>query len=208
VKMFALTLVVFGVTMAQNLASGQTPASQPAASATSKPAESQPASRPSNEVVIETNMGNIVIQLTPERTPVTVDNFLRYADEKFYDGLLFHRVIKGFMIQGGGFTKDLKQKETHNPIRNEAQQAMSNSRGTLAMARTQAPNSATSQFFINLVDNKRLDYPAMGGGYAVFAKVVEGMDVVDKIADVAVARTGVSEAQPLQPVEIISIHRK
>ena len=194
--------------MAQNIASGQTATTQPAASAATRPAQSQPASRPSNEVIIETNMGNMVVQLTPERTPATVDNFLRYVDEKFYDGTVFHRVIKGFMIQGGGFTKDLRQKQTHKPIRNEAQQGMNNTRGTLAMARTQAPDSATSQFFINLVDNQRLDYPAYGGGYAVFGKVIEGMDIVDKIANVPAAPSRISEAQPLQPVEIISIHRK
>ncbi len=135
-------------------------------------------------VALETSLGRIVIELTPERTPVTVDNFLRYVREGFYDGTVFHRVIRGFMIQGGGFDRRFRQRPTHPPIENEAKRALSNRRGTIAMARTSNPHSATAQFFINTVDNPRLDYhgpTATTWGYAVFGRVVEGMPVVDRI---------------------------
>ena len=132
--------------------------------------------------VLETSVGVIEIELDREKAPVTVDNFVAYVEEGFYDGLVFHRVIEGFMIQGGGFSPDGVQKETHDPIKNEARNGLKNERGTLAMARTSNPDSATSQFFINLVDNSFLDYPNPDGhGYAVFGRVVEGMDVVDAI---------------------------
>ena len=136
-----------------------------------------------NEIaVLETSMGVIEIELDREKAPVTVDNFVAYVEEGFYDGLVFHRVIEGFMIQGGGFSPDGVQKETHDPIKNEARNGLKNERGTLAMARTSNPDSATSQFFINLVDNSFLDYPNPDGhGYAVFGRVVEGMDVADAI---------------------------
>ncbi len=133
-------------------------------------------------------MGSIRIELFKDKAPVTVENFLRYVDEKFYDKTVFHRVIGSFMIQGGGFTAadTIRQKKTHDPIVNEASNGMKNERGTIAMARTSDPNSATSQFFINVVDNNSLNPgPSDPSGYAVFGKVVQGMDVVDKIRAVS-----------------------
>lgn len=141
-------------------------------------------SESSPRVTIQTTLGDIVVQLDRERAPKTVENFLRYVQEGFYDNTIFHRVINGFMIQGGGFTPDFQRKETHPPIRNEADNGLRNQRGTIAMARTANPHSATAQFFINVADNKFLDHtrPTRNGwGYTVFGKVVEGMDVVDKI---------------------------
>ena len=136
-----------------------------------------------NEIaVLETSLGVIEIELDRGEAPVTVDNFVAYVEEGFYDGLVFHRVIRGFMIQGGGFQPDGTRKEGRDPIGNEARNGLKNERGTIAMARTSDPNSATSQFFINTVDNRGLDYPNPDGhGYAVFGRVVEGMDVVDAI---------------------------
>jgi peptidyl-prolyl cis-trans isomerase A (cyclophilin A) len=159
-------------------------------------------------VVIVTSLGDITVELTPQKTPLTVKNFLRYVDEKHFDNTVFHRVIQGFMIQGGGFSIEGKQKETHSPIRNESKSGLSNQRGTIAMARTNNPDSATSQFFINLADNKRLD--SYGGGYTAFGKVAKGMDVVDKIAAVSVRvgpLTAPEPAQPVEPVTIKSIRR-
>lgn len=161
-------------------------------------------------VVIETSAGTIKAQLWADKSPGTVANFLRYADEKFYDGLIFHRVMGGFMIQGGGFDPDMKQKSTHAPIRNEARSDVTNRRGTLAMARTGEIHSASSQFFINLVDNDFLnhtDETPRGFGYCVFGKVVEGMDVVDAIAKVATRTVAGHENVPAQPVTIKSIRR-
>ena len=138
-------------------------------------------------VRLQTNMGVIVIELDSAKAPKTVDNFLRYVREGHYDGTLFHRVIPGFMIQGGGYDSDFKQKPVHEPIRNEADNGLRNDRGTVAMARTSDPDSATAQFFINVADNDFLNFTAptvRGWGYTVFGKVVEGMDVVDKIAAV------------------------
>ncbi len=132
--------------------------------------------------VLETSMGVIEIELDRENAPVTVSNFVAYVEEGFYDGLVFHRVMEGFMIQGGGFKPDGTWKEGHDPIRNEAGNGLKNERGTVAMARSSDPDSATSQFYINTVDNPGLDYPNPDGyGYAVFGRVVEGMDVVDSI---------------------------
>ncbi|CUR47166.1 Peptidyl-prolyl cis-trans isomerase ppiB [Alloalcanivorax xenomutans] len=142
-------------------------------------------------VRLQTSMGNITIELFPEQAPETVENILRYVDEGFYDGTVFHRVVPGFVIQGGGFDRDLQQKKTHAPIKNEADNGLKNERGTLSMARTSNPDSGTSQFFVNLKDNAMLDHTAptpRGWGYAVFGKVVDGMDTVDRIAKV---RTGV-----------------
>ncbi len=139
----------------------------------------------SNIVTLETSMGNIVIELDRQAAPVTVKNFLEYAEAGFYDGTIFHRVIPGFMIQAGGFTADLKRKNTRSPIVNEAWNSRSNTRGTIAMARYSDPNSATSQFFINHIDNAPLNYvDSEHAGYAVFGKVTQGMDVVDAIAAV------------------------
>ncbi len=148
----------------------------------------------SAKVALETSKGRVVLELYPDKAPATVKNFLDYVAAGHYDGTLFHRVIPGFMIQGGGLTADMKEKATRPPIKNEADNGPKNLRGTVAMARTQVPDSATSQFFINTVDNAFLDFKAktiQGWGYAVFGKVVEGLDVVDAIAKVkTVNRTG------------------
>jgi peptidyl-prolyl cis-trans isomerase B (cyclophilin B) len=137
-------------------------------------------------VRLQTSLGVIVLELNHDKAPKTVDNFLRYVREGHYDGTIFHRVIPNFMIQGGGFTEDYKQKPTHDPIQNEADNGLANDRGTIAMARTGDPQSATAQFFINVADNDFLNYSSstpQGWGYAVFGKVVEGMDVADKIVN-------------------------
>ncbi|MCL2830352.1 MAG: peptidylprolyl isomerase [Betaproteobacteria bacterium] len=159
-------------------------------------------------VEIDTSLGKIVAELDSEKAPITVKNFISYVESGFYNGTIFHRVIPGFMIQGGGFTPNMAQKETHAPIANEAKNGLSNKRGTLAMARTDNPDSATAQFFINLVDNAPLDYNsphARGAGYAVFGKVVSGMDVVDKIAQVQTGNKGMHQNVPLTPVTIRAI---
>lgn len=136
------------------------------------------------QVRLETNMGNIVVALNRDKAPATVKNFLGYVRDGFYDGTIFHRVISNFMIQGGGYTADFDKKPTRAPVKNEADNGLKNRRGTVAMARTRDPHSATAQFFINVTDNEFLNFKAKtprGWGYAVFGKVVEGMDVVDKI---------------------------
>ena len=159
----------------------------------------------SNIVKLETSMGNIVIELDKQLTPVTVKNFLGYVEAGFYDGVIFHRVIPGFMIQGGGFTKQMVEKETRDPIVNEAQNGLSNERGTIAMARTDDPNSATAQFFINHGDNDFLNYiDDNKAGYAAFGKVTEGMDVVDAIASVETTTRNGMDDVPVEPVTIIS----
>ena len=159
-------------------------------------------------VLIKTTHGDITLELNEEEAPVTVKNFLQYVDGKFYDGTIFHRVIEGFMIQGGGMGPDLKRKPTRGPIKNEAANGLKNDRGTVAMARTSDPDSATSQFFINVVNNEGLNYPKPDGhGYAVFGKVVGGMDVVDAIRSVKTGiRDGVRDV-PLETVEILSVSR-
>ena len=160
------------------------------------------------KVVMETSLGKIVIELDGEKAPETVKNFLAYVDDKYYDGTIFHRVMSNFMIQGGGFTPDMKQKDTKPPVKNEAKNGLKNKLGTIAMARTNAPHSATSQFFINVVDNSSLDYPSRDGwGYCAFGKVVEGMDVVDKIKAVKIARKGSHANVPAEPVIIKSVRR-
>ncbi len=139
------------------------------------------------QVVLETSKGTIVLQLAPDKAPKTVENFLAYVKSGFYDGTIFHRVIDRFMIQGGGFTAEMTQKEMRSPIPNEADNGLANDRGTIAMARTDDPHSATAQFFINTVDNEGLNHTGRntaGWGYAVFGMVIEGMDVVDAIAKV------------------------
>ncbi len=157
-------------------------------------------------VALDTSAGRIVLELAPAKAPKTVENFLGYVKRGHYNGTVFHRVIGGFMIQGGGFTPDMKEKPTGKPIPLEAANGLSNTRGTLAMARTSNPNSATAQFFINVADNQRLDanQAADGHGYAVFGKVVEGMDVVDKIRTVPTGRRGMFSDVPLEPVTIKS----
>jgi len=154
-------------------------------------------------VALDTTLGTIKIGLYKTKSPISSENFLRYVREGFYAGTIFHRVIPGFMIQGGGFTPDMKEKEAHAPIRNEARNMLRNSRGTVAMARTNDPNSASSQFYINLKSNHSLDFGIMpGAGYAVFGVVFEGMDVVDRIANVATGVRGPHENVPNTPVLI------
>lgn len=161
---------------------------------------------PSNPVIVlETSLGNIVIELRQDRSPVSVQNFLAYAKSGHYDGTIFHRVLKGFMVQGGGFTPDLESKPTRPPIRNEAANGLRNMRGTVAMARSSAVRSATAEFFINVEDNSMLNHRGLTPdmyGYAVFGRVLEGMDVVDRIAAVAVRRVDGHEAVPVEPVVI------
>lgn len=161
------------------------------------------------EVDIVTNQGKIRVDLKDEAAPKTVENFLRYVEEGFYENTIFHRVIRGFMIQGGGFTEDLGRKETHNPVMYEGDNGLANIRGTLAMARTQNPNSATSQFFINHVDNAFLNHGARNGGagYTVFGEVISGMEVVDAIAASTTTTIGPYQNVPNTPVIIESITR-
>ena len=159
-------------------------------------------------VVIKTNMGDIYVELYPDKATLTVKNFLTYVKEGFYNGTIFHRVVKGFVIQGGGFDKDLNYKKpTHPPIKNESNNGLSNVRGTIAMARTSDPHSATTQFFINLADNTYLDYGKnpQKWGYTVFGKVIKGMDVVDEIAEVPVVNIGWMMNVPVKPVIIEKI---
>lgn len=157
-----------------------------------------------------TNFGVIEIEMFPDEAPKTTANFMQYVDEGFFDGLIFHRVIPGFMIQGGGFEPAMKQKPNRSPIENEADNGLKNERGTLSMARTNDPHSATSQFFINLKDNDFLDYKAKnanGWGYAVFAKVVSGMDVVDKIAQTPTGNAGGHGDVPLDDAVIEKVEK-
>ncbi|MEW6478923.1 MAG: peptidylprolyl isomerase [Pseudomonadota bacterium] len=155
-------------------------------------------------VRLNTSAGDIVLELDAAKAPKTVENFVQYVKDKHYDGTVFHRVIDGFMIQGGGFTADMTQKPTRAPIPLESRNGLTNGRGTIAMARTSNPNSATAQFFINVVDNAMLNAPNPDGyGYAVFGKVVTGMDVVDKIKAVPVGNKGGHQNVPNTPVTII-----
>ena len=160
------------------------------------------------QVLMETSMGNVRIELFKEKAPITVRNFLSYVKEGFYDGLIFHRVIGTFMIQGGGFDETMNQKKTKFAIKNEAANGLSNKRGTLAMARTNVVDSATSQFFINVVDNDFLDHRGKTAdqfGYAVFGQVIEGMDVLDAIKGVKTGNKGGHSDVPLEPVIIKSM---
>ena len=157
------------------------------------------------KVKLTTSMGPIVIELDKDKAPVTVDNFVKYVQAGHYDGTIFHRVIDGFMVQGGGFTKDMQQKAVQAPIKNEGGNGLKNDNYTVAMARTGVRDSATSQFFINVKDNEFLNYTgenAQGWGYAVFGKVVEGKDVVDKIKKVATGNSGMHQNVPRTPVLI------
>ncbi len=158
-------------------------------------------------VKLTTNFGDITLELNADKAPITVANFLQYVESGFYDGVIFHRVIDGFMIQGGGFDANMKQKSTKDEIKNEADNGLSNDKYTIAMARTSIPDSASSQFFINIADNDFLNHTAptsSGWGYCVFGKVVEGMDVVDKIAGVATtSKVGHRDV----PVESVSIEK-
>lgn len=157
------------------------------------------------KVTFQTNKGTITVELYNDKAPKTVENFLQYVKDGHYENTIFHRVIPGFVVQGGGFTVDFKQKPTRAPIAIESNNGLSNSRGTLSMARTSDPNSATAQFYINLTDNKNLDYSGStpsGYGYTVFGKVVEGMDVVDQIAKAKTVTSGMHRDVPLDPIEI------
>lgn len=154
-------------------------------------------------ILMSTSLGDIKLELFADKAPITVENFLRYVNEGFYDGTIFHRVIGDFMVQGGGFTPEMSQKKGHAPIKNEADNGLSNEPYTIAMARTSDINSATSQFFINLADNTFLDHGKRDFGYAVFGKVVEGTDVIDKIAE---ARTGNRNGHGDVPLEAIVIN--
>lgn len=160
------------------------------------------------KAIVETSLGTITLELNEEKAPITVANFVNYAKDGFYNGTIFHRVIDGFMIQGGGFTRDMNQKSTEAPIRNEAMNGLKNARGTIAMARTMVVDSATSQFFINLVDNDFLDFTSptpQGFGYAVFGKVTDGMEVVDTIGKVKTGNAGYHQNVPEEPVMIKKI---
>ena len=162
------------------------------------------------KATIETDLGTIELELDEKKAPVTVKNFADYAKGGHYDGTIFHRVINGFMIQGGGFTANMDQKPTKEPIRNEAMNGLKNARGTIAMARTMVVDSATSQFFINLVDNDFLNFRAPTPqyyGYAVFGKVTDGMDVVDKIEKVPTTGRGGHQDVPVEPVIILKAYR-
>ncbi len=162
------------------------------------------------QVAIETNHGRIVLELNAEAAPETVANFLSYVDDGFYDGTIFHRVIPGFMVQGGGFDKGMNQKSAGEPIRNEGDNGLKNEVGAISMARTQDPHSATAQFFINVNDNDFLNHTApnaQGWGYAVFGKVTEGMDVVRQIEGVPTGRSGMHQDVPQEPVVMESVKR-
>ena len=166
---------------------------------------------PDNVVVIETSKGVIEVELWPDRAPQTVANFLQYVDAGHYDGLIFHRVISGFMIQGGGFTPEMSQRPASQTVENEASADVPNDRGTIAMARTPDPHSAIAQFFINHADNSFLNHTSKtpnGWGYCVFGKVVDGMDVVDAIAAVPTASAAMHDDVPTETVTIVQIRRK
>ena len=159
-------------------------------------------------IIIETNMGVIELELYPDKAPLTVENFMNYVKSGFFDGLIFHRVINGFMVQGGGFDEKMAEKASNAPIKNEADNGLKNERGTIAMARTSDPHSATSQFFINHKTNPLLNYKAKttaGWGYAVFGKVIKGIETVDKIASVQTGNKGYYQDVPLENVVIKSV---
>jgi len=201
----ALLLAVVAPAAPVALASDQD-ATKPAA----PPAEpAKPAAAAKEFVLMSTSKGDIILELKRDKAPISVANFLEYVDAEFYDGTIFHRVIPNFMIQGGGFTGDLKQKAARPPIRNEWTNGLRNERGTIAMARLPQPDTATSQFFINVRDNATLDGDVATGspGYAVFGRVVDGLDVVDAIKSVRTSRAGVHEALPVEPVVIVKVAR-
>ena len=185
---------------------------KPAEPPTTKPAQTKPDddTAPLVYVLMKTSLGEIVLELNREKAPISVKNFLSYTDKKFYDGTIFHRVLSTFMIQGGGFTEDMQKKPTDPPIKNEWKNGLKNVRGSVAMARTQQPDSATCQFFINVKDNPNLDRPNDGAGYAVFGKVVAGMDVVEAIKSVAVTSNPFNPRKrtyPVEPIVIESVSR-
>jgi cyclophilin family peptidyl-prolyl cis-trans isomerase len=168
------------------------------------------ANKTNPKVIMKTSMGDITVELYPDKAPITVKNFFSYVDEKFYDGTIFHRVMKGFMVQGGGLTPEFRSKPAKSAIKNEAANGLKNKRGTISMARMDDPDTATCQFFINHVDNPGLDHSdnAPGGyGYAVFGKVVKGIDVVDAIADVQIMTRSGRANVPRETITIISVRR-
>lgn len=173
-------------------------------------ADSAPQS-PKGNIIMETTMGTIKIQLLDDKAPITCSNFRRYVNEGFFNGLIFHRVIPGFVVQGGGFEPGMKKRNTHEPIVNEADNGLKNTRGTLSMARTQDIYSATSQFFINVVDNQSLDHRGKSPsafGYAVFARVIDGMDVVDKIVATPTDKAGVYSDVPKTDVVMLKVYEE
>jgi peptidyl-prolyl cis-trans isomerase B (cyclophilin B) len=174
-----------------------------AGDSTAQGTDTKPAGKP--RVALDTSMGRIVLELEADKAPKTVANFLTYVKSGHYDGTVFHRVIPNFMVQGGGMSADMKEKTTQAPVQNEADNGLKNDRGTVAMARTSDPHSATAQFFVNTVDNAFLNHKGknpQGWGYAVFGRVVEGMDVVDKIAAVKTGNRGPHQNVPVEPVTI------
>ena len=210
--MMGLAMAMGGMTAGAQDEAGVPPVPEMAVEGVSAeaPAPEAEQAKETDMVIIKTSAGDIKVKLAADKAPLTVANFLAYAEAGHYDGTIFHRVIDGFMIQGGGFDKNMVQKPTKAPIKNEAANGLSNKRGTLAMARTAVVDSATSQFFINVKDNGFLDFRApnpQGFGYCVFGEVVEGMDVVDQIKGV---RTGVKAGMsdvPLETVEILSVKK-
>ena len=170
------------------------------------PAE-MPPETPRPTVTLDTSLGTIQIELRPDKAPLSVKNFLRYVDEGFYNGTIFHRVMPNFMIQGGGFTPELRKKQPHAPIKNEADNSLRNARGAVALARTRDIDSANSQFFINLVDNQFLDHGIRDWGYCVFGRVIRGMDIVDKIGSCKTGYTGRHQNVPLEPILITRAYR-
>lgn len=180
------------------------PAEQPKAEQPKADKPAEPAKEKFVYVSVKTSLGEFFLELNSEKAPLSVENFLKYVDSGHYDGTIFHRVMDGFMVQGGGFTADMKQKATNPPIKNEWKNGLKNERGTIAMARTNVADSATSQFFINVKDNGFLDQPRDGAAYAVFGKVSKGMDVVDKIKGV---RTGTKNGMADVPVETVTIEK-
>ena len=158
-------------------------------------------------ILFETSLGSFKIEFFEKEAPLSVANFRKYVADGFFDGTIFHRIVPGFVIQGGGFTEDMTQKKTHPPVKNEADNGLKNSRGSLSMARTNDVNSATSQFFVNLKDNDFLDHSRGNFGYAVFARVVEGMDVIDKIAAVETGRRKGMDDVPLEAVTMTSVRQ-
>ena len=199
-------LSIFTVAAAASISLAQTNTNE-----TAKMSEPEQKTSAAPIIVIDTSLGAIKAELYADKAPITVSNILAYVDSGFYNGTIFHRVIKGFMIQGGGFTEDMRQKNTNAQIKNEAANGLKNQRGTLAMARTSVVDSATSQFFINHKDNDFLNFRApnpQGFGYCVFGKVVEGLDIVDKIADVKTGNKMGHGDVPVDPVTILSITRE
>ena len=207
-----LVLLVPALAFAQATAPAKPAAKAPAKATSAKPKADEKQApvgdkTAASKVLIKTNLGDMTVELYPDKAPKTVENFLAYVNSGFYDGTIFHRVIDNFMIQGGGFTRDLRQKPTRPAIPNEAKNGLSNLRGTLAMARTGDPNSATAQFFINVVDNPRLDYTSDANGatwgYCVFGKVTSGTDIIDKIKAVPTGAQGPFKSDvPTTPVVI------